>query len=165
MNVKKIHKFSDKFAYCVQSLLTMGKLEQINGNVAMALDKLAGIGSDLVRTDPAWEEWDYVKLTEALQLWVCRNPIHDAAKMKCPRNRDSKLLHAKLSMRGCVYCEGKEHKSSDCSKVANIKERKQTFANATSVFQLYRVRTSSGELYKQAVMSELPTTPPYISLR
>ena len=31
-----------------------------NGNVAMTLDKLSGIRSDLVRTDPEWEDWDYI---------------------------------------------------------------------------------------------------------
>ena len=61
VNVGKVHEFSEKLSYCVQSLETMGKLEQINGNVAMTLDKLSGIRSDLVRTDPEWEDWDYIK--------------------------------------------------------------------------------------------------------
>jgi hypothetical protein len=62
-NVGKVHEFSEKLSYCVQSLETMGKLEQINGNVAMTLDKLAGLRSDLVQTDLEWEDWDYNKLT------------------------------------------------------------------------------------------------------
>ena len=40
VNVGKVHKFSEKLSYCVQSLETIGKLEQINDNVAMILDKL-----------------------------------------------------------------------------------------------------------------------------
>ena len=69
----KIHDFTNKLTYCVQSLETMGKLKEIKGNVAMTLDKLSGIRSDLVRTDPEWEDWDYIKLTEALKLWTRRN--------------------------------------------------------------------------------------------
>ena len=30
VNVKKIHEFTDCLTYCVQSLETMGKLEQVN---------------------------------------------------------------------------------------------------------------------------------------
>ena len=132
VDVKKIHEFSDKLAYCVQSLETMGKLQQINGNVAMTLDKLSGIRSDLVRTDPVWEDWDYVKLTEALKLWTRRNPIDDMAKKS--RQREVKLYHGKFKDRGCVYCEEKEHKSSDCPKVVNIKDRKQMLARKRLCF-------------------------------
>ena len=53
----------------------MGSLGQINGNVSITLEKLAGIRGDLVRTDPEWEAWDFVKLTEAIRQWVKRNPI------------------------------------------------------------------------------------------
>ena len=53
----------------------MGSLENINGNVAMTLDKLSGIRGDLVRNDSEWESWDFVKLTEALTLCTRRNPI------------------------------------------------------------------------------------------
>ena len=117
-DVGKIHEFSEKLSYCVQSLETMGKLEQINGNVAMTLDKLSGIRSDLVRTDPEWEDWDYIKLTDALKLWTRRNPIDDSEKRNTRwRNRDNKVFNAKLGSRGCVHCEAKEHKSSDCTKL------------------------------------------------
>ena len=54
----KIHEFYERLVHSVQSLETMGKLEQVNGNVALTLDKLPGIKSDLVRTDHEWEEWD-----------------------------------------------------------------------------------------------------------
>ena len=75
----------------------MGKLEQINGNVAMTLNKLSGIRSDLVRTDPEWQDWDYIKLTEALKLWTRRNHINDSIKKDSrPRNRDNKVFNTKL---------------------------------------------------------------------
>ncbi|KAL9985844.1 hypothetical protein ACROYT_G008293, partial [Oculina patagonica] len=56
-NAYRIHEFSDKLTFAVQSLQTMGKLEQVNGYVAMTLDKLPAIRGDLVRTDPSWENW------------------------------------------------------------------------------------------------------------
>ena len=48
----------------------MGKLSQISGNVSMTLDKLSGIRGDLVRTDPEWESWDFLKLCEALHQLI-----------------------------------------------------------------------------------------------
>ena len=54
-NLHRIHDFCDKLMFSVQSLQTMGKLEQVNGYVAMTLDKSPGIRGDLVRTDPSWE--------------------------------------------------------------------------------------------------------------
>ena len=38
-DVYQIHEFCDKLTFLVQSLQTMGKLEQVNGYVAMTLDK------------------------------------------------------------------------------------------------------------------------------
>ena len=51
VNVKKIHEFADRLTFCVQSLETMGKLDQVNGNVSMTQDKLPGIRGDHVRTN------------------------------------------------------------------------------------------------------------------
>ena len=85
-NLHRIHDFCDKLMFSVQSLQTMGKLEQVNGYVAMTLDKLPGIRGDLVRTDPSWENWTFDKLTEALRLWTRRNPslnkMTDISKMR-----------------------------------------------------------------------------------
>ena len=61
-NVARIHEFSDKLTFSVQSLQTMGKLEQVNGYVAMTLDKLPAIRGDLTRTDTSWENWTFDKL-------------------------------------------------------------------------------------------------------
>ena len=58
-NPKKIHKFSDKLMYSVQALETLKK--QVNVAVSMTIDKLPWIRGDLVRTDPGWEKWDFVK--------------------------------------------------------------------------------------------------------
>lgn len=65
-NPHRIHEFCHKLTFSVQSLQTMGKLEQVNGHVAMTLDKLPAIRGDLVRTDPSFENWTFDKLAEAL---------------------------------------------------------------------------------------------------
>ena len=54
-NPKKISELSEKLTYCVQALQTMKKLNQLDGNVSLTLDKLPAIRGDLVRTDPTWE--------------------------------------------------------------------------------------------------------------
>ena len=102
VNVKAIHQFHERLAYCVQSLETMGKLDQVNGNVSMTLDKLPGITGDLVRTDDSWESWDFVKLCEALRLWIRRNPVDsipaeevDPKSSRRKRERPDKLFAAK----------------------------------------------------------------------
>jgi hypothetical protein len=78
-NARKIHEFCEKLTYSVQSLQTINKLSQVDGAVAMTLDKLSAIRGDLVRTDPDWEKWDFIQLTEALRLWTRRNPITENA--------------------------------------------------------------------------------------
>lgn len=74
-NPKAISDFSDKLTYCVQALQTLNKLEQVNGATLMTLDKLPGIRGDLVCTDPEWEKWGFAKLSEAIRLWIRRNPV------------------------------------------------------------------------------------------
>jgi hypothetical protein len=38
-------EFSEKLSYCVQALETVNKLNLVNGNVSMTLEKLSGIRS------------------------------------------------------------------------------------------------------------------------
>ena len=73
----KIKEFCETLTHSVHALETMGKLDNVKGNVSMTLDKLSGIRGDLVRGDPDWETWDFVKLTEAVNQWVRRNPATD----------------------------------------------------------------------------------------
>ena len=74
-NPRKISDFSERLNHCVQSLETMNKISQVDGNVAMTLDKLPAIRGDLVRTDPNWERWNFAQLSEAIRLWTRRNPV------------------------------------------------------------------------------------------
>lgn len=65
-NPQTIHQFYEQLRYNVQSLETMGKLGDVEGNVALTIDKLAGICGDLVRNDDDWQNWEFVKLCDAL---------------------------------------------------------------------------------------------------
>ena len=116
VNLKKIHQFNDQLTHAVQALQTLKKLETVNGYVPMTLDKLQAIRGDLVRTDPDWEEWDFVKLSEALRLWSRRNPIVDANERdeskSSKEDRTRKLLFSKRPERACLYCEEGDHAQS-----------------------------------------------------
>ena len=130
VNLKRIHEFSEKLLYCVQSLQTLGKLHQVEGNVAMTLDELPAIRGDLVRTDPDWEIWVYGKLAEALRQWTRRNPIDDKTAEEPEykrRERSGKLYQARQN-KGCVYCDDVNHKSGGCTKVTSTSERRQILA-------------------------------------
>ena len=72
----KIHEFYDQLLSHVQALDTLGKLNQVSGNVRMVIDKLDGIRADLTRTDTCWKEWTFHDLLEAIRQWVDRNSLH-----------------------------------------------------------------------------------------
>ena len=106
-NARKIHEFCEKLTYSVQSLQTLNKLSQVDGAVAMTLDKLPAIRGDLVRTDPDWEKWDFIQLTEALRLWTRRNPITENANSEDKdrkRDRMGRNYHTRqgTGLRICV---------------------------------------------------------------
>ena len=138
-NLYRIHEFCDKLTFSVQSLQTMGKLEQVNGYVAMTLDKLPAIRGNLVRTDPLFENWTFDKLAEALRHWTRRNPIgktedrsqRDDRNRRDDRKRDKPPFRVYntqqkngASKPSCVYCDATEHKSFNCTNVLNLAERR-----------------------------------------
>ena len=149
-NPKKIHEFSDKLMYCVQSLETMKKLEQVNGAVSMPIDKLPGIRGDLVRTDPSWEKWDFVKLAEALRQWTKRNPVtekFDREQENLDRRRN-KLFHARnreFKSRGCVYCDDDTHKANECPKFTAVPDRRQILIKRRLCFNCTSARHKASE--------------------
>ena len=123
-NAKRIHEFSDKLNFSVQSLQTMNKLEQVNGYVSMTLDKLPGIRGDLVRTDSSWESWNFTKLSEALLLWCRRNPVDHETPRKVDHKRGDKC-YGTQAKNACVYCEVSSHKSLNCPNVVGPEERRK----------------------------------------
>ena len=74
-NVPKIYEFYEKLLIKVQSLETIGKLNQINGYVQITLNKLQPIRADLVRLDTSRQKWKFPQLVEALREWTIRNPL------------------------------------------------------------------------------------------
>ena len=142
-NQKKITEFSEKLTYCVQALETLKKLEQVNGAVLMTLHKLPSIRGDLVRTDPHWESWDFVKLSEAIRLWVRGNPADIAPRnereqeQSAKRNtRQTRIYHTHREHprpRRCVYC-GEDHRPTECTKVTNLSDRRQVLLSKRLCF-------------------------------
>ncbi len=134
---KKIHEFYEKLAYSVQSLETLKKLEAVNGTVLMTLEKLPNVRGDLVRSDPEWEQWTFVQFTEALRLWTRRNPVE--AKTEDPNKRDRRSqyqfrTHQGKPKRSCVYCNEESHRSSECSSIQTLDERKKLLATKKLCF-------------------------------
>ena len=131
-----IHSFYEKLVTSVQSLESIGKLQNINGFVRHTLDKLSGIRSELVRSDVDWQEWTYVELVEALKKWTERNPAQNTEKSSenNPKRerfdqypRRDRVLHSKeitTIIKGCVYCKG-DHKSAECQNISSTNERKK----------------------------------------
>ena len=62
---KRIAEFSDKLTYCVRSLESLKKLEEVKGLTTMTIDKLPAFRGDLVRSDNEWENWNLEQLAEA----------------------------------------------------------------------------------------------------
>ena len=87
MQPNRIHLFSEKLQYNIESLETLKKINNVDGYVRMTLNKLPGIRGNLVRTDPKWKDWNFNKLIEALRAWTERNPIETP---KQPDNRYQK---------------------------------------------------------------------------
>ncbi len=139
-NPRKIHEFWEKLTYNVQSLQTMNKLSQVDGAVAMTLDKLPAVRGDLVRTDPDWERWNFAQLTEALRLWTRRNPITESAtsedkdRKRERVGRNYNTHQGKGALRPCVYCDAADHKSTICPTVKTSDERRKILAKKKLCF-------------------------------
>lgn len=133
-NPRKIANFCDKLTHSVQALETMGKLSNIKGYVSMTLDKLSGIRGDLVRNDPEWDSWDFVKLADAVNQWVRRNPVINSSGDR-EENNPRRVFHSQKENqrsapvpKGCVYCGDLSHKAVQCEKISDISERKKILA-------------------------------------
>ena len=159
-NPNKISGFSEKLTCCVQALQTLNKLEQVNGATLMTLDKLPGICGDLVRTDPDWENWDFAKLSEAIRLWLRRNPAdtkpseRDFNEHRIPKwDRPNKLYQAhglEFNPKECVYCGNVGHKPSNCQKITKVDERKATLARKNLCFNCATPNHRAAECYSKA---------------
>lgn len=125
----KIHEFYHNLAYNVQSLESMGKLNECWGLVRSVLEKLKGIKADLVRGQTEWHTWGFPELVQALQIWKEIHPIplnESPPPFKPPSSRKSFHVQQSASHpRGCVYCDDKSHKSSECKEYVSVEDRKR----------------------------------------
>jgi hypothetical protein len=161
-NSKKIAEFSDKLTYCVQSLQSLKKLDEVKGLTMVIIEKLPGIRGDLVRSDSNWETWNLDQLAEAVRLWIRRNPVdhsRDDDQVKKRRERERMYLTNRTDKpRGCIYCDSSEHKAVECTKVTAVADRKQILAKKfeeATVCQLCGWDSSGRTIPKQNIMPNL----------
>jgi hypothetical protein len=97
----KIHNFYDNLLGHVQALETLGKLEQVAGNVRMTLDKLVGIRADLIRTEKDWKKWTFTELDH--RSVECTKVVDVGERKRIPSIK-----------RRCFNCTGEKHRAREC---------------------------------------------------
>ena len=75
-------EFYKQLRFTVQSLSTLGRLEDVKGNVRSTLDKLKGIKADLVRGKEGWKDWDFKDLVAELKKWIDIYPVEESIAEK-----------------------------------------------------------------------------------
>ena len=123
----------------VQSLETKGRLGDVRGNVALTIDKFAGIRGDLVRIDDDWQNWDFVKLCDALASWIRRNPVessedHREETLHSKRDQIARRRFTTQQTRACVYCDDPTHRGLECHRVTSFDERRNILATKKLCF-------------------------------
>ena len=108
--------------------------------VRQTLDKLGPIKTDIIRTDSNWQQWNFERLLKELREYTIRNPETNEQQSRHqdqpPRYRDNhKNGHGRTygyqattighRRATCIYCNDESHRSIDCDKVSDIKERKE----------------------------------------
>ena len=155
LNIARIHEFYEKLGTNVQSLDTMGKLDEIKGYVRLTLDKLPCIRADLVRTDDGWQDWNFLDLLEALRKWTERNPCsapNTAEQSNFSHNHHSSYRREKLLKtsqtdvevrNNCIFCDESGHKAFQCQTIVSIEERRKIISGKKLCFNCLGRRHSS----------------------
>ena len=145
MDVNRIHAFSAKLASCVHVLETIKLIGNIKVTLRMTLNKLPGIRENLTAKDENWTNWGFPELVKALELWTRRNPKTADVELCTKRNEKpvskskkyEKIYAVKdrqWKQRLCVFCDGNDHKSTDCTKVTDLNEKKKMFSSKKLCF-------------------------------
>ena len=129
----KVHKFYETLASQVQTLETLGKLDEIGGFVRGTLDKLPDIRADLVRLDDKWQQWNYPQLVESLRQWCNRNPKETSSRSR-PNPKKDQAFQASTTPKPCVYCDAEDHKPAECKKVSDVKQRRKILSDKRLCF-------------------------------
>ena len=136
-NPRKIKQFYKLLRFTVQSLSTLGRLEDVKENVRSLLGKLKGIKADLVRGKEGWKDWDFKDLVADLKKWIDIYPVEESVTKKSsakgnPHHKEAGRVFKTQANRSqlragnqCVYCDDDKHKSINCTNVARIDERRK----------------------------------------
>ena len=117
----------------------MKLIGDIKGNLRMTLNKLPGIRENLTAKDENWTNWGFPELVKALESWTRRNPKtvdvdlgtrrNEKPVFKSPKKeRIYAMKDRQWKQKLCVFCDGSDHKSTGCTKVTNLNERKKIFS-------------------------------------
>ena len=69
--IQKLLEFYSKLVTHAPALKKMGKLNVINKYVRTVLDRLPGMGSDIVRNDN-WQECEFTQFFTTLEKWTLK---------------------------------------------------------------------------------------------
>ena len=147
----KIHAFYETLLTSVQSLETLGKLQEVSGYVRMTIDKLEGIRSDLVRTDDDWQEWRFPEFIEALRKWTVRNPVKqdDGSQDRHSKSRSFQVRQQESRIKECVYCNDTSHRSPEFKKVVSVSDRRRILGEKKLCFNCTGPRHKASECRSQ----------------
>ena len=145
VDVNKIHVFYGKLASCVHVLETMKLIGDIKGNLRMTLNKLPGICENLTAKDENWTNWGFPELVKVLESWTRRNPEtvdvdlgtrrNEKPVFKSPKKeRIYAVKDRQWKQKLCVFFDGSDRKSTGCTKVTDLNERKKIFSSKKLCF-------------------------------
>ena len=86
-----------------------------------------------------WRSWSFADLLEALRKWTDTNPVVETpgkgANLKRSTLPSDRIYHSQDRYVGnCVYCDSREHRSSECDILSTLDERKAFLANKRLCF-------------------------------
>ena len=145
VDVNKIHAFYAKLASSAHVLETIKLIGDIKGNLRMTLNKLPGIRENLTAKDKNWTNWGFLELVKALESWTRRNPKTVDVDLGTRRNekhvfkgpekeRIYVVKDRQWKQKLCIFCDGSDHKSTGCTKVTDLNERKKIFSSKKLCF-------------------------------
>ena len=79
--IQKLLEFYSKLVTHAPALKKMGKLNVINKYVRTVLDRLPGIGSDIVRNDN-WQECEFTQFFTTLEKWTLKETWYLAMNLR-----------------------------------------------------------------------------------
>ena len=93
----------------------------------------------MVRNDDDWQNWDFLKLCDALGSWIRRNPVESSEdhRDETPQSRRGQIArrsYATQQTRACVYSEDPTHRALECHRVTSFDERKNILATKKLCF-------------------------------